>query len=94
VLKIETAGEQSNFNFTFCPSSGHVAKIILDAREKMLGQADDGEGPVNVEPSKRISKSRVKRTATKSAGSRPARKVNVRGIGAEVIEHSRKVRKK
>lgn len=40
VLKIETAGEQANFNFTFCPRAGYHAKIILNAREKLLGQHD------------------------------------------------------
>ena len=37
-LKIETAGEQMNFHYTFCPDVGAYAKIILDAREQMLGQ--------------------------------------------------------
>ncbi len=37
-LKVETAGEQVNFNFNYCPNPGFYAKIILDAREKMLGQ--------------------------------------------------------
>lgn len=39
-LKIETAGEQMNFHFTFCPNAGYYAKIILDTREKMLGQTN------------------------------------------------------
>lgn len=38
VLTIETAGEQANFHFTYCPRPGYYAKIILDAREKLLGQ--------------------------------------------------------
>ncbi len=38
VLTIETAGEQANFNFTYCPRPGYYAKIILDGREKLLGQ--------------------------------------------------------
>src|SRR5690606_6628901 len=38
VLKIETAGEQVNFHFTYCPRPGYYAKVILNAREKMLGQ--------------------------------------------------------
>lgn len=46
-LKIETAGEQSNFHFTYCPRSGYYAKIILNAREKILGQHD---GDHSVEP--------------------------------------------
>ncbi len=39
-LNIETAGEQSNFKFTFCPNPGYYAKIILNAREQILGQHD------------------------------------------------------
>ena len=37
-LKIETAGEQINFHFTYCPNADYYAKIILDAREQDLGQ--------------------------------------------------------
>jgi len=40
VLKIETAGEQVNFHYTFCPNAGYYAKIILDCREAVLGQMD------------------------------------------------------
>lgn len=39
-LKVETAGEQVNFIFPFCPDVGKYAKIILDSREKILGQMD------------------------------------------------------
>lgn len=35
-LKIETAGEQANFIFGFCPRPGYYAKIILEAREKFM----------------------------------------------------------
>lgn len=38
VLMIETAGEQANFKFSYCPKPDYYAKIILDAREKLLGQ--------------------------------------------------------
>lgn len=38
VLKIETAGEQANFHFTYCPKPSYYAKIILEAREKYLSQ--------------------------------------------------------
>lgn len=41
VLKIETAGEQANFHFTYCPRASYYAKVILNAREKILGQHDD-----------------------------------------------------
>ena len=37
-LNIETAGEQVNFHYTYCPNPGFYAKIILDEREKILGQ--------------------------------------------------------
>ncbi|NBU33029.1 hypothetical protein EB118_04540 [bacterium] len=33
-LKIETAGEQANFHFSYCPKPSYYAKIILEAREK------------------------------------------------------------
>lgn len=41
VLKIETAGEQANFHFSYCPRSGYYAKVILNARERVLGQHSD-----------------------------------------------------
>lgn len=46
-LIIETAGEQSNFHFTNCPNPGYHAKIILNAREELLGQND---GNISVVP--------------------------------------------
>ncbi len=42
ILQIETAGEQHNFSFPFCPSPHRVSKIILDAKQSFLentGQA-------------------------------------------------------
>lgn len=36
VLKIETAGEQANFVFDFCPNPNKVAKDVLDARERFI----------------------------------------------------------
>lgn len=38
VLKIETAGEQANFHFLYCPRPNYYAKIILEAREKFISQ--------------------------------------------------------
>jgi membrane protein YdbS with pleckstrin-like domain len=41
-LKIETAGEQVNFVFSFCPEPNKISKIILDAKDDFLmatGQA-------------------------------------------------------
>jgi membrane protein YdbS with pleckstrin-like domain len=41
-VKIETAGEQANFVFSYCPDPNKVSKIILDAKDDFListGQA-------------------------------------------------------
>ncbi len=35
-LQVETAGEQENFVFNYCPRPGYYAKIILEAREKFM----------------------------------------------------------
>ncbi len=35
-LKVETAGEHPNFNFTYCPRPTYYAKEILEAREKFI----------------------------------------------------------
>lgn len=35
-LKIETAGEQVNFHFTYTPNSNVVAKQVLEARERYI----------------------------------------------------------
>lgn len=35
-LQIETAGEQKNFVFKYCPRPGYYAKIILEARESYM----------------------------------------------------------
>lgn len=66
VLKVETAGEQANFIYDFCPNSGNVAKIILDAREKMLGQMDDGSGTSSgptVSPEYKLTKRESKQSS-------------------------------
>jgi len=35
-LLVETAGEQENFHFDYCPNADHYAKLILEAREKYI----------------------------------------------------------
>lgn len=35
-LKVETAGERSNFHFSYCPTPNKYAQIILDARERYI----------------------------------------------------------
>ncbi|MDQ5885985.1 MAG: hypothetical protein QG628_382 [Patescibacteria group bacterium] len=39
-LMIETAGEQINFHFDYCPNPDHYAKLILDSRQQYIGQFD------------------------------------------------------
>jgi uncharacterized membrane protein YdbT with pleckstrin-like domain len=36
VLRIETAGEQNNFHFTYCPRPNYYGKMILEARQGCL----------------------------------------------------------
>lgn len=40
-LMIETAGEQVNFHFDYCPNPDHYAKLILDARQEFINQFDN-----------------------------------------------------
>ncbi len=35
-LKVETAGEQNNFTFIYCPNPNAYAKALLDARQKFV----------------------------------------------------------
>lgn len=35
-LRIETAGEQNNFIFTYCPTPNNFGKIVLDARQRYV----------------------------------------------------------
>ena len=35
-LNVETAGEQANFKFSYCPKPSRCAKAIMDARERYL----------------------------------------------------------
>lgn len=37
-LRVETAGEQNNFNFKFCPKANYFGKVILDQRQKFIDQ--------------------------------------------------------
>jgi membrane protein YdbS with pleckstrin-like domain len=43
-LKIETAGEQANFNFSFCPNANRVAHIILEAKDNFILQTGQTTG--------------------------------------------------
>ena len=38
VLVVETAGDQANFSFNFCPNPHRVAKIILEAKDDFLSR--------------------------------------------------------
>ena len=35
-LRVETAGEQNNFIYAYCPRPGYYRKIILDARQRYI----------------------------------------------------------
>ncbi len=75
-LKVETAGEQMNFHFTYCPNVGYYAKIILDAREKMLGQMDKDE-PIGHEQVRRRER---RATLTDTSA--------IKDLGAKTIERA------
>lgn len=42
VLRIETAGEQNNFIFSYCPNPNAYAKAILDARLEFISHRGSG----------------------------------------------------
>ncbi len=76
-LKIETAGEQMNFNFSFCPNPGYYAKIILDARECMLGQMEGASQ----------SQGAPKTTASVSTNTAPDLSA-IKELGAETLKQA------
>lgn len=39
-LLIETAGEQENFHFDYCPHADHYAKLVLEARQQFMGRRE------------------------------------------------------
>ncbi len=39
-LLIETAGEQENFHFDYCPQAAHYAKLVLEARQRFMGSRE------------------------------------------------------
>lgn len=39
-LLIETAGEQENFHFGYCPHADHYAKLVLEARQQFMGRRE------------------------------------------------------
>lgn len=77
-LKIETAGEQMNFNFSFCPNPGYYAKIILDARECLLGQMEEG--------GKRLSPQATHAPVTNA--NRPPDMSAIKELGAETLKQA------
>lgn len=40
VLRVETAGEQNNFHFTYCPNPDYCGKVVLDARQSFIQKGD------------------------------------------------------
>ena len=90
-IKIETAGEQANFSFTFCPNSNHCAKIILDAREKMLGQSSDDlidTEKKSINTAKSTILDQPDKTKAEPQTSAHTRGTKVQHLGAEVVEQS------
>ena len=85
-LKIETAGEQVNFHFTFCPNAGYHAKIILDARERILGQMD-----ATTETAKTIATQPVAMPNTDHTTQNTSLQSNdmsIKDIGAELVKQA------
>lgn len=39
-LLVETAGEQENFHFDYCPHADHYAKLILETRQQFMGSRE------------------------------------------------------
>lgn len=37
-IRIETAGEQNNFHFTYCPNPNHYGQLLVDTRAKCVGR--------------------------------------------------------
>jgi len=85
-LKIETAGEQTNFSFTFCPNPNHCAKVILDAREKMLGQTTDKLPASMTRQERRRAQSRAKRLKNDIKPD----KDTIKKVGEEIVEQAQK----
>lgn len=74
-LKIETAGEQVNFHFSYCPNADYYAKVILDAREQVLGQTSS--------PASATAQSKQKITDSDLPS-----KEAIKDIGAETIKQA------
>lgn len=49
-LNIETAGEQANFKFTFCPNPGECTKVIMNTREKLMGSGPSNNSATTQSP--------------------------------------------
>lgn len=52
LLKVETAGEHSKFQFLYCPNPNYYAREILAARESfmMAGESSSPPAPTNPQP--------------------------------------------
>lgn len=45
-LRVETAGEQNNFKFIYCPKPNYYGKMILDARQKYVQNPSAGPATI------------------------------------------------
>ncbi len=44
-IRIETAGEQNNFHYSYCPNPNHYGQLLVDARAKCIGRHGGGNTP-------------------------------------------------
>jgi uncharacterized membrane protein YdbT with pleckstrin-like domain len=82
-LKIETAGEQVNFHFSYCPNAGYYAKVILDARERILGQMD-----VHTETKRSVASAGDSKTQTPSSEGISSGDISLKELGAETVRQA------
>lgn len=92
VLHIETAGEQSNFHFDFCPDPEMIAKTILDARESMLGQGREDDSTYEGHGNKKAR--RVKNKDKIHHVKEDSHRISALDVVSEAILHHRRQRKK
>ncbi len=79
-LKVETAGEQVNFVFTFCPNPDYYANMILNCRERVLGQMEnESHKSAHSEPAHKAS-------TTNTAESSPEQAIKT--LGAETVKQA------
>jgi membrane protein YdbS with pleckstrin-like domain len=72
-LRVETAGEQANFVFGYCPRPGYYAKIILEAREKFISHEFPYAGAYKGQMQKQQATTDFAQQAVNAAGPDPTK---------------------